>query len=187
MPNRIAGVHLPHTDGTVYDPLGPPNGFHQSDGGLAVFKGIKNNWKKAEASVVIQNLLQDQADSGFFDDDPASTANLIVSKAWDLVPQLFDGRFGQRPHKLSVAAVSLAMMVEKLPDTSRYHAPLMVCLGTLLEGVAANEILLPLTPLDQRLLQKAGEVFSEKGEELGASLLGQEIDDLLRLAGTRLG
>lgn len=125
-----------------------------------MFRSLKDNWKKAEAAAVLEKLLEEQVALGLFGSDPAKSANILVGKAWDAHPELFDGRFGQRPHKLATAAATLAMTLERLPETSSSRDALTVCLGRLLAAIAEHGVFLPLTALDHRLLDHAGEVFA---------------------------
>ncbi|WP_157764557.1 hypothetical protein [Rhodobacter sp. CZR27] len=146
---------------------------------LVLFKGIKDQWKKAEAAAVIQTLLEEQIKVGLLDANAASLANSVVSKVWEQSPEYFDGRFGQRPHKIAFAGLALAMAVDKLPKDGRLHAPLMVCLSELLLGVEANSFLLPLTPLDERMIAAARDVLVAQTQNLADDQLGQELDQLL--------
>ena len=75
---------------------------------MALFRGIKSTYKKSEAAVVVQNLLEHQAKAGLFNLDPASIATKLVAAAWKQKPDVFDGLFGQRPHKITVAAFAFA-------------------------------------------------------------------------------
>lgn len=72
---------------------------------MGLFGGIKNTYKKSEAAVVVQNLLEMQVKAGMVDLDPASTATKLIDAVWTDSPHMFDGRFGQRPHKISAASV----------------------------------------------------------------------------------
>lgn len=138
-----------------------------------MFKSIKDQWKKAEAAAIIQTGLEDQNRLGYFTGDPAKTANRIVLRAWDFQPEIYDGRFGVRPHKLTIAVTSLILAVE---ETGPYHEQtpsLMLVLGALLQGLASNELLLPLVQLDFKLIEQTAERF----ERLNVAMFGTEINN----------
>ena len=63
---------------------------------MGLFTGLKSNWMKSEAAVVIiQNLLEKQSNFGTCNLDAAKVANLSVGKAWETMPDVFNGNFGQ--------------------------------------------------------------------------------------------
>ena len=129
-----------------------------------MFKSIKDNWHKSHAAVVIQNLLNDAAADGVFVHDAAKVANAIVQGAWtDKTAHLFDGRFGQRPHKVSLAAACLSMSAAGMAQRNRHdHAlmpAVMVSLGKLLNSIDAEGFLLPLQKVDEELIERAQRVF----------------------------
>ena len=153
---------------------------------MSLFKGIKDNWKKAEAASIIQNLLEGQARVGAFAGDPATAANTLVKKAWAVNPEIFDGRYGQRPHKASLAATSLAMAVDGLSRASKFHAPLMAALAEILLDLEEKGFLLPLSQLDRKLLATAQDILIRESESVGFSELDQELSSALKNVQARL-
>ena len=143
-----------------------------------MFKGIKNNWKKSEAAVIIQNLLTMQASSGLFDRDPAASANKIVGDFWDKSEKLLDGRFGQRPHKLSLASAALADVMT-MQGQEKYLNNYSICLGNILSEISVNGALYPLNSLDQKLLEESAGVLDRYSEAIMNSPLGKEIEQMI--------
>lgn len=136
---------------------------------MGLFSNIKNNYKKTEASLIIQNLLSQQANNGFFDKDPTLVANTIISDAWNAQPDIFTGKFGKRPHKLATAAAALSY---KIANTSIAHAEfgiLQICLGNILREYDSNGGFYPLSNIDHSLFQRAFETFTFKSEQYEAS------------------
>lgn len=58
---------------------------------MRLFGGVKDTYRKSEAAVVVQNLLETQQKGGLFDSDPASSATTLVDAVWTKTPHLFDG------------------------------------------------------------------------------------------------
>lgn len=76
---------------------------------MGLFSGVKDTYKKSEAAVVVQNLIEENVRDGWMEsNNPAQLANILVGRAWDAMPDVFSGKFGQRPHKISVAAIALS-------------------------------------------------------------------------------
>ncbi|MBA0446149.1 hypothetical protein [Stenotrophomonas maltophilia] len=137
---------------------------------MGLFSGIKDNFKKSEAAVCVQNLLEQQQRIGYFTGNPANFANVIVQAAWDDRPDIFSGKFGQRPHKIAVTAVALsrALSVSREGDVNR--VALLACLGAALSEAHKNAGFYPFNNLDMTLIEAAGEVFIEKGNEMGVPM-----------------
>lgn len=119
---------------------------------MGLFGAVKSNWKKSEAAAVVQNLLEHQAKHGFFNSDPAQTATFLIAKVWDSKPDIFNGKFGQRPHKMSVAAIALSSAIDNLSPQNDNYSSLIIALGNLLQEWETNGSLYPLNSIDNELL-----------------------------------
>lgn len=114
-----------------------------------MLRGIKDTYKKSEADVIVQNLLQLRIDEGSFYDDAAKSANFLIKPVWEKSPEYYDGKRGQRPHKLSFAASAFANAIAVLPEGSRNTLVFMACLEQLMQEVEANHNFYPFNSLDQ--------------------------------------
>ncbi len=142
---------------------------------MGLFSGIKNTYKKSEAAVIVQNLLEHQQNVGLFDSDPGPTATKLVGDIWDAKPELFNGNFGQRPHKLSVAAAALAAgLGNQWPNESSKNA-VVICLGIALSEIEKNGSLYAFNGIDERLISMAISRFQEEAD-FDASLEAQIVE-----------
>lgn len=132
---------------------------------MGLFSGFKDAYRKTEAALVIQNLLEHQSRIGFFDGDPAHLSQHLISSTWNQKPDMFGGKFGQRPHKLSVAAISLAIGVASFGKHDRNRAVLLLSLGNILSELEVNGRLYPLNGVDFTLIDGAALVFSDPAEQ----------------------
>ncbi|WP_347140959.1 hypothetical protein [Paracoccus sp. SSK6] len=146
---------------------------------MGLFRSVKNTFKKSEAAVVVQNLLEIQSKIGMLDINPATTANQLINAVWSESPHLFDGRFGQRPHKLSIAAVAFARAISRLSDDDPLTLSFMMALGKIMNEVSVNGRLYPFNSVDEQLLDKALGVFTSVSNRFEQSPLGQEVNHLL--------
>ena len=140
---------------------------------MGLFSGIKSTYKKSEAAVVVQNLLEHQARVGLFDLDPAKAANIFIELVWESKPDIFDGKFGQRPHKIVVAASALANATQLFDSGDLNGNAVVISLGNILSELETNGRLYPLNSLDHQLLEGAVTVFSEIAKEFEDSPLSK--------------
>jgi len=145
---------------------------------MGLFSGIKSTYKKSEAAVVVQNLLEHQARVGLFDLDPAKSATTFTQLVWDSKPDVFNGKFGQRPHKIVVAASALANATQLFDRNDLNGDAVVISLGNILSEIEANGRLYPFNSLDDQLLEGAVATFVEISQELENSPLSGEIDKL---------
>jgi hypothetical protein len=143
---------------------------------MGLFSGIKSRYKKSEAAVIVQNLLENQAGAGLLALDPAKLANKLVATVWESKPDIFNGKFGQRPHKIAVAASALANGICLFEDSNPNKNALVFSLSNILEELGTNGGLYPFNSLDQQLIQGAMSVIAEIGNELSGSPVGNERD-----------
>jgi len=146
---------------------------------MGLFSGIKSTYKKSEAAVVVQNLLEHQANVGLFDLDPAKLANKLVENVWDSKSDVFGGKFGQRPHKITVAASALANGIELFDDEDLNRNALVLSLGNILSELETNGRLYPLNSLDHQLLEVSMSIFAKIAQEFSESPLAGEIDEIM--------
>ena len=128
---------------------------------MGLLTGITDTYKKSEAAVVVQNLLEQQLKAGLFESDPAMCANRLVEVIWQQKPDMFGGKFGQRPHKLSIAAAAFSFAVANGPEDHTNRDAYVLCLGTVLAEFETNGRLYPLNGIDHVLLEGAAQVFTE--------------------------
>lgn len=146
---------------------------------MGIFGSIKSNWEKSKAAVIVQNLLEHQASTGFYDFNPAKYANELVGAAWDSRPDVFNGKFGQRPHKITVAAFALAYALDRTGIENHNSSALGLALGNILSELETNGRLYPLNSLDHQLLEEAAAVFTGVTEEVAASPIVQEMESYI--------
>ncbi len=126
---------------------------------MGIFSGIKNTYKKSEAAVVVQCLLEHQVHTGLFNFDAAKLATKLVGLVWDYKPDVFNGNFGQRPHKITVAAFALGNGIELFDESDINRNALILSLGNILSEIETNGGLYPLNSLDHELLAVSVSVF----------------------------
>lgn len=148
---------------------------------MGLFSGIKNNYHKAQAATVAQTIIQQQAELGLMECPPdlaGPMANKLVQTCWDHQPDTFEGKFGQRPHKLTTAATAFATAALAIQRPELKNGMAM-CLGVILAEVEKNGAMYPFNSMDSQLLERAAEVFHEVAEEHAASSpLSSELETL---------
>ena len=133
---------------------------------MGIFSGIKNNLKKSEAAVVVQNLLEIQQRKGFAVSSPQILASTIIGGAWDEKPYFFDGSKYRRPHKITIAAISLARYCERYPTDTDHEAALS-SLATALDELQKNPDKYELQDIDYKFIELATKIFEKLVPELG--------------------
>jgi hypothetical protein len=144
-----------------------------------LFSFVRNTLEKSKAAVVVQNLLEHQYNLGVFRHDPAKVANMLVGRVWDEKPDVFNGAFGQRPHKISVAAAALASGAAALRNDDESKLAFVMALGNIINELSVNCDLCPLNGIDTKMLEFSIKAYFERAEELGIGDLDEELRSLL--------
>jgi hypothetical protein len=126
---------------------------------MGLLSGITNTYKKSEASLVVRDLLAHQVKAGYCSFDPELVSRKLIEMVWKTKPDIFAGKFGQRPHKLAVAAFALALGARLFDEGNPNRAALVIALGNLLSELEVNGRLYPLNSLDHVLLETAVATF----------------------------
>ena len=140
---------------------------------MSIFGGIKNTIKKTEAELILENLLKIQFKAFYIHENPSRLAEKLVSEVWQSQPDVFDGKFGQRPFKLTAAAAALSYAIKRLDKDNPNRVALIMSLGNLFSELEVNEKLYPLNSLDHKLLEESlGVLKLEMSEILNSSPYG---------------
>ncbi|MDI1253848.1 hypothetical protein [Thermomonas sp.] len=134
---------------------------------MRLFGGMKDTMKKSEAAVIVQNLLEIQGKRGLFNGNAGDLANTIVGATWDEKPHLFNGTRAERPHKLSLAAISLAHFCRTHPTDSQRDV-LLMSLGMVLEEALHNGRKYGFTQVDSGFFNGAVAILSTFNDQLNS-------------------
>lgn len=128
---------------------------------MGLFRNIKNQFRKSEAAIIVQNLLEMHTKIGLLDGDVAVIANKIVEAVWQDSSHLLDGRFGRRPHKLALATAALHFAIEVRPENDPVRQASVISLGNIINEISTNGALYPFSELDWRLFEAATACLAE--------------------------
>ncbi|UYM16296.1 hypothetical protein [Endozoicomonas euniceicola] len=136
---------------------------------MGIFSFVKDNIKKSEAAVVIQNILEMGLNMGLVTEDPAMKANQIISNAWDEKSHLLSGEYSKRPNKYSFAAFSLSLELDKTNVDDYEFTGIQMALGQLINYIHNDKTSLSYSDIDIELMEKAINTFVAKAEEFESS------------------
>lgn len=116
-------------------------------------------FKMSEAAVVVENLLGQTYRGETFRLDCHKLANKWVAMVYAQKPDLFSGKFGQRPHKISVAAIALANGIEETSHDSEAQSATIAALGIIITDLCANGRFYDFNGIDEALLNLADKAY----------------------------
>ncbi len=96
--------------------------------------------------------------------DPARQATLFVAWVWDRRPDIFEGKLGKRPHKMSIAAFALACALHDFKDDDDAEQTILLALGAVLIELGNNSPFYDLGGVDRWMIEKANQAY-ERVEE----------------------
>lgn len=123
------------------------------------FSIFKSLYIKSQSIVIIKNLLKIAVKEEIANLDPANTAYVLIENVWNSMPDVFNGKFGQQPHRITVAASALSNGLLNTPINHPSREALIFSLGTILSDLEKHGDLYPLNSLDKRLINESVEVF----------------------------
>jgi hypothetical protein len=129
---------------------------------MGFFSNIKNNLRKSESAVIIQKLLEQQADLDLFpkaDPTPAEMANKLIQIVWDNNSGI--SQSNPLPHKMVLAAVGLSSGVLAMDKAGNREAFLAFkfCLGQILMELNASGHRMQLNAIDIHMIEKVQGVY----------------------------
>jgi hypothetical protein len=133
---------------------------------------------KSNSINIVTNLLQHQIEYGFMTDNPKDVATYLVNRIWKKAPDVFEGRFGQSPFKLTVAIYALVKGYKKYPQGATKDA-IFISIGNAFSEIHMNGAKYPLNSLDIELLNEADTICIKITEKLKADPLFQEVNEIM--------
>lgn len=140
---------------------------------------ISAGWRKSEGAVVVEKLLKNFAQAGLFDSNPTAVARKLVEQAWKARPEVFIGRFRQRPHSVIIAASALASGIELFAEDDPTRTILFAALGQALSDAQRHGKTYRLGYADQKLFDEAMQVFAELQEDRAQMPRWEEVEKLV--------
>lgn len=141
---------------------------------LNVFGGIIDVYNKTMISVVQRKYLEEQTQKGLATGDVGAFLTRLIEQAWEAKPDIFTGKFGQRPHKVSAAAYILAMGAADLQDRGmdKGHA-LTLALGSILTEIDTNANYYPFKNIDHEIIRASVYIYAALIEDTVPLDIGQ--------------
>lgn len=118
-------------------------------------------WRIGESAAIVQKLLEYHGRGTPTEGAARAIAHNLVQSVKNAQPDLVHGKAGSRPHKVSLAAVSLANGASKLAASDPQREHFLCALEELVFGVAKNEHSLAFTSVDHALLKASIETLDE--------------------------
>lgn len=132
---------------------------------MGFFSRTKSVYKKSEASEALFQLINKCNRFRLISEkqmEPLSRA--LIERVWESAPDIYDGKFGQRPHKYTVVVRALFSVIEtEVEDGTdpQLVELLSLCLGTLFDELSENGILYPFNDLDKAIIAKTKDLFEK--------------------------
>lgn len=132
---------------------------------MGLFDGVKRTVRMSQAAAVVREVLDQVTKSGVLAGDPQALTTRLVALCWAQQPDVFDGKFGNPPHKISTAAIALAAGFHEYRDQPEIRSTLLIALCEVMKEVELRGHLYPFHNLDVALLRRAEEAMVKEDEE----------------------
>jgi hypothetical protein len=130
---------------------------------MSLFAGLRNTYNKAEAALIVKNLLDEAVKDGVMEPGGESgMASTLVGSVWNALPDVFSGTFVLRPHKVITAASALAHGLEHPQIAFPSQEALLLSLGRLMNLVQKNDPLFGFNSADRCLLEGISECYTRE-------------------------
>lgn len=126
-----------------------------------MFGWVKNTLRKSEAALLVQQALEHHMPFGSRPFDPDKQSTLFVARVWDHKPDVFEGKLGKPPHKMSIAAFALATALRDFEDDDEAEIAILLALGAVLLDLFDNEPFYDLAGADRWLIERANQAYCE--------------------------
>ena len=141
---------------------------------MGFFSKLLGRDLKSNSINIVMNLLQHQVEHGLMDANPRQVAIELINNVWSKSPDIFEGRFGQLPFKLTVAIYSLVKGYELYPQGGTKMAILM-SIRNVYDEIQVNGNKYPLNGLDRELLKEVDMINSRIVQEFQSDSLYKEM------------
>ena len=109
---------------------------------------------RADIESVVEKLLEIQVNNGTFSANPKQVATLCMLGAWKNFPDVFNGNFGQRPHRLIGASVGIATIINTTERENKDFRGLLMAFFTVLSEIETNKNYYPFSNIDYEMLNR---------------------------------
>mgnify|MGYP005988624429 CR=1 FL=1 len=132
---------------------------------MSLFSFFPNLLAKAKASIIVENLLIIQNERFNFDNNISKTSQELINQVFESMPDVYEGKFGVRPHKVTIAISALAEGLNKINVENKLFTPYLLSLATALNEVEINSGFYSFTNIDYTLIDTSVKIFEKKANE----------------------
>lgn len=132
---------------------------------MSLFSFFSNLLAKAKASIIVENLLIIQNERFNFDDNISKTSQELINQVFESMPDVYEGKFGVRPHKITIAIAALAEGLNKINVENKLFTPYLLSLATALNEVEINSGFYSFTNIDYTLINTSVKILEQKERE----------------------
>lgn len=120
---------------------------------MGLFSFFKTTKAKTEASIIIENLLDIRFKGTEYEKDSHILAQRCIKQAWIEFPDVLNGTFGQRPHKLTTAIAGITALLNFENKDFIASNDLKISLFTALSEFEVNRNFYPFKNIDFQLIK----------------------------------
>jgi hypothetical protein len=88
-----------------------------------------------------------------YEKESYALAQECIKRAWSQFPDILNGNFGQRPHKLTIAIAGMTDMLKVSNQNHEVYNDLLISLFTALNEFEVNHNFYPLKNIDYQLME----------------------------------
>jgi hypothetical protein len=135
---------------------------------MGPFEAPWGNNSQLQATMTVTRVLSRLAEQGLLDGAPGTLADQLVTQVWATKPDIFEGKIGPKPHKVSVAAIALASATHRAAQRGNeiQCGTYMLGLGLLLDDIARAAKKYRFHDVDLQLLDAATTMLSGNLDDL---------------------
>ena len=140
---------------------------------MGLFTEIGNIWAKSNSAIIVENYLR-QHEPSLPPEDSKAMASICVNKSWEIYPDVFDGKYGQRPHKIVIALVGMTQVINSTERNHQSFQLMLLSTVNLYRDILANSELLPLKNIDYKMIETITPIIEDEiadWEEKNKSLI----------------
>lgn len=143
---------------------------------MGLLKFAKVVKHKMAAAVVMKDYLNHEFIRGNLKTDPVNITQIMLDKTWKTMPDVFNGSFGQFPHKLAVVSLALTSHVNSAKKRNEDWLGVFCAARNVMDEVYTNKVFYNFSEVDELLIQKSIENLTEAAEKLSEGKLKRECE-----------
>ncbi len=128
---------------------------------MGIITELGNIWVKANSAIIVQNYLR-QKEPDLSPQASKEMSKICINKCWEIYPDVFNGTFEQRPHKIITALVGMVQVLNSTERDNQSFKLIFLATINLYRDILTNDVSSIFSNIDYKMIEMMAPILEDE-------------------------